>query len=130
MADKKNQTDHLERIMNHLADSVFDPSDEAILAEITEAGADPHEAARRMRNLLRQSSNALEGVNQRLESLGHIVDTKRWQAGERGYHNNCRLCELSVNFSAIGNEMWGDALVELCPERDTYTVPKREASGG
>ena len=55
MADKKNHDEQLERIMNQLADSVLELSDEEILAEIIETGADPQEEAERTRFALRQA---------------------------------------------------------------------------
>jgi hypothetical protein len=129
MADNKNHDEQLKRIMNRLADSVLELSDEEILAETRGSGADPQEEAERTRALLRQALNALEAVNKRLWSLGHSVDPKYWQHGERGYHNNCRDCGLSVNF-AVAGQIWGDALRGPCPESDWYAVRKQEASGG
>src|SRR2546426_5741815 len=110
MADKKNHDEQLERIMNQLADSVLELSDEAILAEISETGADPHEEAERTRFALRQASMALEAVNKRLRELGHSVNPKDWRHGERGYNNSCQNCGLSVSFTTATNEMWGNAL--------------------
>jgi hypothetical protein len=129
MENKKNHDEQLERIMSQLADSVLELSDEEILAETRESGADPQEEAERTHAVLRQASKALEGVNKRLWSLGHTVNPKHWQQGERGYHNNCRHCGLSVNFTMLGNEMWGDALMGPCSESDKYASRRREASG-
>jgi len=128
MADKKNHDEQLERIMNQLADSVLELSDEEILAEIIETGADPQEEAERTRFALRQASKALEAVNKRLWDLGHSVNPKYWQRVERGYNNSCRDCGLSVNFTTATNEMWGNALVGPCPESDQQTIRRREAS--
>lgn len=129
MADNKNHDEQLKRIMNRLADSVLELSDEEILAETRGNGADPHAEAERTHAVLRQALKALEAVNKRLWSLGHTVDPKHWQQGERGYHNNCRECGLSVNFT-VANEIWGDALRGRCRESDSYTVREQEASGG
>jgi hypothetical protein len=129
MADNKNHDEQLKNIMNRLADSVLELSDEEILAETRESGADPQEEAERTRTVLRQASKALEAVNKRLWSLGHAVNPKYWQHGERGYHNNCRDCGLSVSFVAAG-EIWGDALRGPCRENDRYTVREQEASRG
>jgi len=128
MTDRINHVEKLERIAEQLADSVLELSDEAILAEISETGADPHEEAERTRFALRQASKALEAVNKRLWELGHTVNPKYWQRGERGYNNSCRDCGLSVSFTTATNEMWGNALVGPCPESDQQTIRRREAS--
>jgi hypothetical protein len=129
MADKKNHDEQLERIMSCLADSVLELSDEEILAETRESGADPQEEAERTHDVFRQASKALETVNKRLWILGHTVNPKYWQHGERGYHNNCQDCGLSVNFTVAG-ETWGDALRGPCPKSDRYTVREQESSLG
>ena len=128
MADNKNHDEQLKRIMNQLADSVLELSDEEIFAETRESGADPQEEAERTRAVLRQASKALEAVNERLWSLGHTANPKSWQHGERGYHNYCRDCGLSVNFTVAG-ETWGDALGRPCRESERYAVRTQEASG-
>jgi hypothetical protein len=127
MADNKNHDEQLKRIMSGLADSVLELSDEEILDETRGSGADPQEEAERTQTVLRQALKALEAVNKRLWSLGHAVDSKYWQHGERGYHNNCQECGLSVNFSAAG-EIWGDALRGPCPGNEWYTVREQKAS--
>jgi hypothetical protein len=45
MTDKKTHDERLERLMNQLADSVLMLSDEAVLAETSEVGADPEQEA-------------------------------------------------------------------------------------
>jgi hypothetical protein len=127
MADNKNHDEQLERIMSCLADSVLELSDEEILAETRESGADPQEEAEYTHAALRQASKALETVNKRLWILGHTVNPKHWQHGERGYHNNCRDCGLSVNFTVAG-ETWGDALGRPCREKEQYRVGEHELS--
>ena len=127
MADNKNHDEQLEGIMSCLADSVLELSDEEILAETRESGADPQEDAERTHDVFRQASKALETVNKRLWSLGHTVNPKHWQHGERGYHNNCRDCGLSVNFTVAG-ETWGNALGRPCRESERYTVREQESS--
>lgn len=129
MADNISQDEQLKRIMNCLADSVLELSDEEILAETRGSGADPQEEAERTHSVLRQASKALEAANKRLWGLGHTVNPKYWQHGERGYHNNCRDCGLSVNFTVAG-EVWGDALRGPCPQGDWYKVREHESSGG
>jgi len=49
MADKKNQEERLEMVMNHLGESVLAQSDTAILAETSEAGVDPQVEAEQTR---------------------------------------------------------------------------------
>jgi hypothetical protein len=68
----KNDVEKLERISEQVADSVLGLSDEAILAEIRESGADPQEEAERIRLLLLRVSKRAEvaNVNHRLAS-GH-----------------------------------------------------------
>jgi hypothetical protein len=124
MESKKNHDEQLEKIMNQLADSVLELSDEAILAETRETAANPEEEAERTHAVLQQASKALEAVNKRLWRLGHTVNPKHWQQGERGYHNICRHCGLSVNFTMAGNEMWGDALLGSCAESGRHAIRK------
>lgn len=57
MAFKKTDDDH-ETAMKQLADSVLALSDEAIVGEIGEAGADPEEEAERTRLVLRRISQS------------------------------------------------------------------------
>ena len=128
MPDKKNYDDHLEKIMNRLAESVLGLSDEAILAESSEAGADPQQEAERTRLVLRQASKILDEVNNRLSNLGHTINSNDWQPGQWGYHNNWLDCGLSVSFTTATGEMQGNALDGLCPESDQYTSRTREAS--
>jgi len=68
MTDKINHAEKLERIMEQLADSLLELSDEAILAEITESGADPQQEAERTRLVLRQALKALDNAKKRPES--------------------------------------------------------------
>lgn len=58
MAYKKINDDHSETVMNQLADSVLGLSDEAIVVEVREAGADPDEEAERTRSVLRSKSQS------------------------------------------------------------------------
>jgi hypothetical protein len=128
MADKRNHDERLERLMNQLADSVLRLSDEAILAETREVGADLEQEAERTRLVLRQASKALDNVNKRLSNLGHAINSNDWRRGQQGYHNNCLNCGSSVSFTTATSEMQGEALDGLCLERDQYTIRRREAS--
>jgi hypothetical protein len=128
MVDKKNYNEHLEKIMNRLADSVLGLSDEAILAETSEAGADPQRETERTRSVFRQASKALDTVNKRLSSLGHTINSNAWRRGYSGNHNTCVNCGSFVSFTAATGKMRGEALDGLCPESDQYTIRRREAS--
>jgi hypothetical protein len=63
MTDDINHVEKLERMIERLADSVLELSDEAIVAEVGESGTDPQEEAERIRLLLQQVSNPEEVVN-------------------------------------------------------------------
>jgi hypothetical protein len=128
MADKNNHDERLERLMNQLAESVLGLSDEAILAETSEAGADPEQEAERTRLVLRQASKAFDDVNHRVSNLGHAINSNDWRPGQWGYHNNCLNCGSSVSFTTETGEMQGEALDGLCPESNQYTIRRREAS--
>lgn len=73
MTDRINHVEKVERIMEQLADSVLELSDEAILAEITESGADPQQEAERTRLVLRQALKALDNVRKGPESDQHPI---------------------------------------------------------
>ncbi len=115
-----------QRILNHLADSVLGLSDEAILAEVWESGADPQEEAERTRFVLRQASKTLEAVNRRLSNLGHTINSKGWSCVEKTYQNSCLNCGSQVSFSTAMTEMQGDALEGRCVYKDA--IYGREAS--
>ena len=129
MTDRiSNHDEKLERIMEQLADSVLELSDEAMLAEITESGADPQKEAERIRLALRQALETWQSVNERLSNLGHTINSNDWWRGQWGYHNTCVTCGSFVSFTAATGEMRGEALDGLCPESDPYTIRRREAS--
>ncbi len=128
MADKKNHDEHLERITNHLAESMLGLSDESIIEETSEAGADPEQEAEATRLVLRQASRALDNVTKRLSNLGHIVNSNYWGRGHWGYHNRCLTCGSSVSFATATGEMQGEALDGPCPESGGYAIRRQEAS--
>jgi predicted RNA-binding Zn-ribbon protein involved in translation (DUF1610 family) len=130
MADKRNHDEHLERIMNQLADSMLGLSDEAILAEVRGAGCDPDDEAERTRMVLRKAARALEDVNRTLSNLGHMVDSSHWRREHGVYHNKCLNCGSLVSFTTATGEMQGKAVDAPCPESGQYTIPRREASRG
>jgi hypothetical protein len=124
MTDKINHDERLERLMNQLAESVLGLSDEAILAEASEAGADPPREAERTRLVLRQASKALDNVNKRLSNLGHTINLNDWRPGQWGYHNHCVNCGSLVSLTTATGEMQGVALDGPCPESGQYTIPR------
>jgi hypothetical protein len=128
MGDKKSHEERLERLMNQLAESVLGLSDEAILAETSEAGDDPQQEAERTRLVLRQASKALDNVNRRMSNLGHTINSNDWQPGQRAYHNHCGTCGSWVSFTTATGEMHGEAFDAPCPESGQYTIRRREAS--
>ena len=128
MADEKKHDERLERLMNRLAEAVLGLSDEAILAETSEAGTDPQRESERTRLVLRKASKALDEVNKHLSDLGHTINSNDWYRGHSGYHNTCATCGSSVNFAAATGEMRGEALDGPCPEGDRYASRRREAS--
>jgi hypothetical protein len=87
MTDRTNDVEKLEWIMEQLADSVLELSDEAIIAETAETAADPQEEAERIRLLLRQVSKQTEVVNdqQRTASqhTGRRIDAQKHRDAAR-----------------------------------------------
>jgi putative NIF3 family GTP cyclohydrolase 1 type 2 len=128
MAYKTNHDEHLEGIMNQLADSVLGLSDEAILAEIRDAGVEPTAVAERVRVVLRDALQTLERVNIRLSNLGHTVDSNGWQAGRGGYHNKCLNCGSAVSFTIANGEIRGRAVIAPCPDTSQREIARRQAS--
>jgi len=128
MADKKNHDERMESLMNQLAESVLGLSDEAILAETSEAGTDPEQEAECTRIALQQASRTLVNVNQHLSNLGHTINSNDWWRGHWGYHNTCQTCGSFVSFTTKTGEMRGEGLDGLCPESDQYKIRRREAS--
>jgi hypothetical protein len=82
MTDRINHVEKLERIMEQLADSVHELSDEALLAEITESGADPQQEAERTRLVLRQAARPQEVEDQRLSNLGDTTNSDYCRTGK------------------------------------------------
>jgi hypothetical protein len=128
MADKKNQEERLEMVMNQLGESVLGQSDAAILAETSEAGVNAQREAEQTRLVLRQAAKLFNDVNTRLSSLGHVIDPNDWRRGQRGYHTTCLTCGSFASFTATTGEMRGDALDGMCVQRDQYAMSRREGS--
>jgi hypothetical protein len=122
MEGKKNYDEQLEKVMNQLADSVLELSEEAILNEISEAGADPQREAERVRVALQKHLQTFDAVDKRLANLGHAINSKSWWRGERRYHNKCIKCGSLVSFSTTTNEMQGEASDRACPESERYAT--------
>ena|SRR5438876_10299176 len=111
----KTSHDGQQRIMNHLADSVFELSDEEILDEVRETGADPQEEADRTSFVLRRVTDTWQSENERLSNLGHAINPNNWQCIDEIYHNYCLSCGSSVSFTTAMQRMEGNALDESCP---------------
>jgi hypothetical protein len=128
MIDKKNCSDHLEKLMNQLADSVLGLSDEAICAEASDVGADLEQEAERTRLVLRQASKILGDANERLANLGHTISSNDWVRGKWSYYNRCLDCRSFVSFTTAAGEVEGDALERLCPAKNRHQIRRQEAS--
>jgi hypothetical protein len=124
MAGKKNHDERLERIMNRLAESVLELSNEAILGEIGEAVPDAHEEAERVRCMLRGKLQTLDTVHKRLSNLGHTINPKLWWSDEHAYYNNCLDCGSLVSFTIASNEMNSSAFDEPCAESGRHAIRK------
>jgi hypothetical protein len=122
MAYKTNH-DGQQRIMNHLADSVLELSDEEILAEVRESGADPQEEAERTSFVLRQAADTWQSENERLSNLGHTINPNYWRCVDGIYHNSCLNCDSLVSFTTATQRMEGNALDGSCPENE-YAIQK------
>jgi hypothetical protein len=124
MPENKNRNEALERIMNHLADSVLALSDEAMVAEVIDSGGDPVVEAEKTGNVLRQASQILEQVTERLSGLGHRVNANYWCRVRSAYHNNCLKCGMAVSFRTKTGEILGRAAALPCAATGEYRVAK------
>lgn len=123
MADKQNR-EHLEHLADELAESVLRLSDEEILEERSEAGADPKPEAERTRLALQKGLQSFESVNRRLSNLGHTINPNGWRSEGNEYHNRCLNCGSSVMFTA--DEPRSLALYTPCPANNE---PWRDRAG-
>jgi hypothetical protein len=128
MADRKNHNECLDRVMNELAESVLELSDEGILVETSEAVGDPQREAERARLVLQQALKSLDNVNKRLSNLGRTINSNDWRPGRWSYHNHCLSCGSLVSFTTAAGDMQGEAVDGLCPESGRYPIRRREAS--
>jgi hypothetical protein len=119
--------DGQQRIMNRLAESVFELSDAEICAEVRESGLDPQEEGSRTGLALRQAAERWESENARLSELRHTVNQRHWRCIEGTLHNYCLSCGLPVSFATAPGEMQGRALDESCP-KNAYPMKRWKAS--
>ena len=125
MADDKKCEGILERVLNHLADSVLTLPDESILDEAVEAGADPYKDAEHVRLVLSEASQVLEDVARRLSNMGHAINSNYWHRDHRGFHTKCLNCGSSVSFTTATREAQGGALSAPCSASNEYRIPRR-----
>jgi len=125
VADDKKSSEILERVMNHLADSVLALSDESVLAEAGEHGADLYKDAEQVRLVLSEASQVLEKVTRRLSNMGHAIASNYWHRDHRGFHTKCLNCGSSVSFTTATREAQGGALDAPCSASNEYRIPKR-----
>jgi hypothetical protein len=114
MSFKERYNQGIERIMNQLCGSVLGLSDDNVVAEVSEAGHDPRQEARQVRDLLQKSLQALDKVNMCLSNLGHTINPSDWHCGSLAYHNTCLRCGLSVSFTIATAEIRGSAVEGAC----------------
>lgn len=127
MGPKRKYNEGIENVMNELSQSVLALSDDDILGEVTAAGHDPEQEAKRVWNVLQKPPQTLEKVNLCLSNLGHAINPSNWQCGRLAYHNTCVHCGLSVSFTIATAEIQGSAVQRACrasrlPIRQTGTV--------
>jgi hypothetical protein len=114
MRAKRSYSERLEKVINHLSESVLGLSDDEIFVEVSEAGHDLEQEAKRVRNVLQKPLQALENVNLCLSNLGHAINPSSWQCGPLAYHNTCSQCGLSVSFTIATAEIRGSAVQRAC----------------
>lgn len=125
VADDKKSSEILERVMDHLADSVLALSDESVLTEAGELGADLDKDTEQVRLILSEASQVLEDVTRRLLNMGHAINSNYWHRDHRGFHTKCLNCGSSVNFTTASREAQGGALDAPCSASNEYRIPKR-----
>lgn len=125
MADHKSREEILEKVADHLADSVLTLPDESILAEAGEPGTDLYKDAEHVRLVLSEASQMLEDVTRRLSNMGHVINSNCWRRDHRGFHTKCLDCGSSVSFTTETREAQGGALNAPCSASNEYRTPKR-----
>jgi len=110
VSDRKSDGDRITKLMNGLAESVFELSEEEILAEEREAGADPMYEAARVRALLRPEQ--VQKAPQMRVLLGpiRIVITDDHPILRDGLR---RLLETKSDLKVVGEAADGGEAVKL-----------------
>jgi hypothetical protein len=114
MGSKKKYSESIESVMNQLSESVLGLSDDGIIEEVTAAGHDPEQEAKRVRNVLEKSLQTLEKVTLCLSNLGHVINPSNWQCSPLAFHNTCQHCGLSVSVTVTTAEIRGSAVQRAC----------------
>ena len=127
MSNYTRRGEALEKVLNYLADSILHESNECIIAEGTETGADPQASAEYTRSKLREATDALRSVDRRLSNLGHTIDSN-WQYRRGEYQNTCLNCGSTLSFKAGSHESRGEALKTRCSGNGRYVTSRKEAS--
>jgi hypothetical protein len=127
MADERDRAG-LERLMKELAESVLKLSEDVILAESSEAGANFQQEAERTRSVLRQAAQRFQSLSRRLSDLGHTFNPKSWRSEGRVYQNRCLNCGSIVTFAAAADEVRSPALDTRCRAKD-YPAMTQTGSG-
>jgi len=123
MGPKKKYSERIERVVNQLSESVLGLSDDDILAEVSAAGLDPEQEAKRVRNVLEKPLQTLEKVNLCLSNLGHTINPSNWYCGPLAYYNTCLHCGLSVSVTIATAEIRGSAVQRICRASDLMIRP-------
>ena len=110
MTDKKNYVERIAKLMNGLAESVFELSEEEILAEESEAGADPMYEAARVRALLRPEQMQKAGQMRAILRPTRIVITDDHPILRDGLR---RLLEAESDLKVVGEAADGGEAVKL-----------------
>ncbi|MGE5736728.1 MAG: hypothetical protein ACM34E_16670 [Acidobacteriota bacterium] len=127
MADNTSYDQQLQRVMNQLAESVLECSDEEILSESEGTAIKEVEHTR---GVLHDVTKLLDAVNRRLLGLGHTISPQRWQDhGERGYRNHCLTCGLPVRLMSLSGDIAGQAMDGPCQQTEHHPARRRMVSG-
>ena len=127
MSNNKRSDEAIERVLNYLADSILYESDESTLDEAYHTDADPQSSAEYTRSKLGDVSEALHGVNRRLSSLGHTIDSN-WQYNHGEYEGTCVNCGSTLSFRTGNHQSQGTALKTRCTAQYESVRSRREAS--
>jgi hypothetical protein len=123
----KTSYDGQQRIMNRLADSVLELTDEEILAEVRDSGIDSQQEANRITSVLLRAVDRWQSENERLSNLGHTINPNHWECFDGIYQNHRQSCGLLVSFSTTTQRMAGSALHGSC-RKNEYTIQKSATS--